>query len=92
MRKLRQPVAQCAKALGDRKGGCCYVVLNDIALLPTKYRMRINEVVITKPQSPQQQRVHSLKQQVERSRQALAAERERQRKERETKRRLSSVV
>ena len=54
--------------------------------------MRINEVVITKPLSPQQQRIHTLKQQVERSRQALAAERERQRKERETKRRLSAVI
>jgi hypothetical protein len=48
--------------------------------------MRINEVVIKKPLSPEQQRIQTLKQQVERSRQALTAERERQRKERERKR------
>ena len=55
-------------------------------MLPTKYSMRIIEVVSKKPLSPQQQRIQTLKQQVERSRQALAAERERQRKERERKR------
>jgi hypothetical protein len=48
--------------------------------------MRINEVVIKKPLSPEQQRIQALKQQVERGKKALAAERERQRAERERKR------
>jgi hypothetical protein len=53
--------------------------------------MRIIEVVSKKPLSPQQQRVQTLKQQVERSRQALAAERERQRKARQLERGGASI-
>jgi hypothetical protein len=58
-------------------------------LLSTKYWMRIEEV-IQKPLTPQQQRINTLKQQVERSRQALASERERQRKDR-ARQRLASL-
>ena len=45
--------------------------------------MRFDEIKPIKPLTPSEQRVRSLRQQIEQSRRALAAERERQRREKE---------
>jgi len=48
--------------------------------------MRFHEIKTIKPLSPDKQRIRNLQQQIERGRQALAAERARQRRQRETQR------
>ena len=57
-----------------------------VMFLTLKYLMRFYEFKTIKPLSPAQMRVRTLQQQIERSRRALAAEREQQRKQRETER------
>jgi len=57
-------------------------------LVSCKYVMRINEITQNniKPLNPQQARINSLKQNVERDKQQLQAERDRQRKQRDAER------
>jgi len=51
-----------------------------------KYLMRIFEIQAVKPQTPEQTRIKGLQQGVERSREALQAERDKQRQQRDTER------
>ena len=51
-----------------------------------KYTMRINEIVSTKPLTPEKARIRSLQQSVNTARTSLQRERERQRQQRERER------